>query len=78
MSNKFQKDINSQYFYFCFTNRKRTDIITKLERFLDLREVRDPDPSYALNIDNFIKILAIQMRFRFEIIILISGLVLFL
>ena len=28
----------------------------------------DPDPSYALTFDNMVKMLAIQMRFRFVIV----------
>ena len=28
-------------------------------------KIKDPDPSYVLTVDNVIKILAIQMRFRY-------------
>ena len=28
-------------------------------------KIRDPDPSYVLTVDNVIKMLAIQMRFRY-------------
>ena len=50
-----------------FPDRTREDILLKLTWFLGLTQVIDPDPSYALNVDNFVKILAIQTRFRFEI-----------
>jgi hypothetical protein len=33
---------------------------------LDLRSIKDPDQSYVLTVDNLIKILAIQMRFRLD------------
>lgn len=42
---------------------KKDQILIKLAVFMGI-EPHDPDPSYALTADNFIKILAIQMRFR--------------
>ena len=39
-------------------------MIEKLGRVMGLESVKDPDPSYVLTVDNVIKILAIQMRFR--------------
>ena len=44
--------------------RTRKDIIGKLTNFLGFKEAHDPDPSYALNVDNFVKMLAILVRFR--------------
>lgn len=42
---------------------KRT-MIEKMRMVMGLGVVNDPDPSYVLTVDNVIKILAIQMRFR--------------
>ena len=43
-------------------------MMEKMSRVMGLGNFNDPDPSYVLTIDNMIKILAIQMRFRSEII----------
>ena len=42
---------------------KRT-MMQKMGLVLGLECLSDPDPSYVITIDNVIKILAIQMRFR--------------
>ena len=42
---------------------KRT-MIEKMRMVMGLGHANDPDPSYVLTVDNVIKILAIQMRFR--------------
>jgi hypothetical protein len=39
-------------------------MIMKIATVMGLEMVYDPDPSYVLTVDNVIKILAIQMRFR--------------
>ena len=39
-------------------------MIKKMSRVMGLENFSDPDPSYVLTIDNMMKILAIQMRFR--------------
>ena len=39
-------------------------MIVKVATVMGLEMVYDPDPSYVLTVDNVIKILAIQMRFR--------------
>ena len=39
-------------------------MMQKMSLVMGLRNFIDPDPSYVLTIDNMIKILAIQMRFR--------------
>ena len=39
-------------------------MMEKMGFVLGLEYLSDPDPSYVLTIDNVIKILAIQMRFR--------------
>ena len=40
-------------------------MIKKVGTVMDLEFIHDPDPSYVLTVDNLIKILAIQMRFRY-------------
>ena len=40
-------------------------MIVKVGTVMGLDFVYDPDPSYVLTVDNLIKILAIQMRFRY-------------
>ena len=40
-------------------------MIQKIGMVMGLRRVKDPDPSYVLTVDNVIKMLAIQMRFRY-------------
>ena len=42
-------------------------MISKIGTVMGLSQVHDPDPSYVLTVDNLIKILAIQMRFRCNI-----------
>ena len=39
-------------------------MMQKMSLVMGLEYVTDPDPSYVLTVDNVIKILAIQMRFR--------------
>ena len=39
-------------------------MMQKMRLVMGLEYLRDPDPSYVLTVDNVIKILAIQMRFR--------------
>ena len=43
---------------------KKDRMISVAGNVMGLDQVRDPDPSYVLTVDNLIKILAIQMRFR--------------
>ena len=54
--------------------KHRVEILKKLHRVLESStldpddfyfEMIDPDPSYALTFDNLVKMLAIQMRFRY-------------
>lgn len=40
-------------------------MVQKLGTVMGLDWLHDPDPSYVLTIDNLIKMLAIQMRFRY-------------
>ena len=41
-------------------------MIEKIGMVMGLESVKDPDPSYVLTVDNVIKMLAIQMRFRYK------------
>jgi hypothetical protein len=47
-----------------FRRWTRDVMIMKIASVMGLEMVYDPDPSYVLTVDNVIKILAIQMRFR--------------
>ena len=47
--------------------------IMKLARFMDTEWLADPDPGYVLTLDNMRKILAILMRFRCNIPVVIMG-----
>ncbi len=46
---------------------KKSEMIKKLSMVMGLEFVYDPDDTYVLTVDNMIKILAIQMRFRYVI-----------
>ena len=49
----------------CLHNfRNKELMVQKLGTVLGLKNPKDPDVSYVLTVDNLIKILAIQMRFR--------------
>ena len=41
-------------------------MIDRLCRVLGVEYAEDPDPSYVLTSDNFLKMVAIHMRFRYE------------
>ena len=43
---------------------KKDDMIKKISMVMGVEKPKDPDKSYVLTVDNVIKILAIQMRFR--------------
>ena len=47
----------------CRTWQKRT-MIEKITTVMGIKFPHDPDESYVLTVDNLIKILAIQMKFR--------------
>ena len=44
---------------------KKEAMIEKVGTVMGLEFIYDPDPTYVLTVDNLIKILAIQMRFRY-------------
>ena len=52
-------------FYLCF---HREDMIERLCRVFGVDYAEDPDDSYVLTSDNFLKMMAIHMRFRYEFI----------
>ena len=47
-------------------------MIEKIGMVMGLESVKDPDPSYVLIVDNVIKMLAIQMRFRYKNVMALS------
>jgi hypothetical protein len=47
-----------------YHNWTKEVMVEKIATVMGLDMVYDPDPSYVLTVDNVIKILAIQMRFR--------------
>jgi hypothetical protein len=47
-----------------YHNWTKEVMVKKIATVMGLVMVYDPDPSYVLTVDNVIKILAIQMRFR--------------
>ena len=51
----------------------KATMIQKLSRVMGIEEFKDPDGTYVLTVDNLIKILAIQMRFRCSIPVIIMG-----
>ena len=48
-------------------------MVEKLSRVMGIEDFKDPDDTYVLTVDNLIKILAIQMRFRCGIPVVIMG-----
>eukprot|EP00731_Ephydatia_muelleri_P002838 Em0001g2838a len=63
--------VNFNEDYSCW---KKVDMIKKLAIVMGLNmEVTDPDASYALTVDNVLKILAMQMRFRCDIPVILMG-----
>ena len=53
-------------------------MIEKISTVMGVEFPYDPDESYVLTVDNIIKILAIQMRFRYGLIKLSSTKVLWI
>ncbi|XP_067914411.1 E3 ubiquitin-protein ligase rnf213-alpha-like isoform X2 [Heterodontus francisci] len=51
----------------------RKEKIRKLALVLGVKEAKDPDETYELTADNMMKMLAIHMRFRCEIPVIIMG-----
>ena len=54
-------------------NWQKGDMIKTLATVMGIKDYRDPDKTYVLTVDNLIKILAIQMRFRCGIPVVIMG-----
>lgn len=48
-----------------YHNWHKLQMLEKLAAVMGMEFVSDPDESYVLTLDNMIKILAIQMRFRY-------------
>ena len=51
----------------------KQDMINKIATVMGLNKAEDPDSTYVLTVDNVIKILAIQTRFRCGIPVVIMG-----
>ena len=49
-------------------------MIEKIGMVMGLESIDDPDPSYVLTVDNVLKMLAIQMRFRYKSMMALSYL----
>ena len=47
-----------------YRNWDKMTMMQKMSLVMGLENLKDPDPSYVLTVDNVIKMLAIQMRFR--------------
>uniref|UniRef100_A0A1I8GUQ9 AAA domain-containing protein n=3 Tax=Macrostomum lignano TaxID=282301 RepID=A0A1I8GUQ9_9PLAT len=56
-----------------FENRSRTDKLDCLRRILGSENTADPDPSYELTADNARKMLAVYMRFRCNLPVVVMG-----
>ena len=56
-----------------FDGLSRHQKLTFLSQVMGLGEITDPDPSYQLTVDNVVKLLAIHMRFRCHIPVVIMG-----
>ena len=57
--------------YVCMFRTKAT-LLAKLATVIGLkknniRDIKDPDPSYVITVDNVMKMMAILMRFRYEV-----------
>ena len=60
--------VNFQDDYRCWT---KPIMIEKISTVMGIEFPHDPDESYVLTVDNVIKILAIQMRFRYDLCALV-------
>ena len=56
-----------------YRNWEKAAMLQKLSMVMGVDFVHDPDETYVLTVDNLIKILAIQMRFRCGIPVVIMG-----
>ena len=61
-------DLNENY-----QKLERSKKLAKLAMVMDIKSPQDPNPSYVLTLDNIRKILAILMRFRCNIPVVIMG-----
>ncbi len=51
-----------------YRNWGKAVMIEKISTVMGVKLLHDPDESYVLTVDNLIKVLAIQMRFRYKIV----------
>ena len=75
MTPRLYKGLKHQRVNFSDDYRKwqKSEMIEKLSLVMGVNCPRDPDETYVLTVDNLIKILAIQMRFRCGIPVVIMG-----
>ena len=75
MSPKLYKRLKHQGVNFSddYHNWKKSKMIAKLSLVMGMDRLCDPDKTYILTVDNLVKILAIQMRFRCGIPVVIMG-----
>ena len=64
--------VNKVNFEDNYRNWKKETMVHKIATVIGVKSPKDPDSSYVLTVDNVIKILAIQMRFRSAYICLIK------
>ena len=67
MTPQLQAALNDQNVNFedNYQTWSKQKMVQKIGTVMELTEVQDPDKSYVLTVDNLLKILAIQMRFRY-------------
>ena len=64
---------NSVDIYEDYRQWSKSTMLEKIAAVMGLNHAHDPDETYVLTVDNLIKILAIQMRFRCGIPVVIMG-----
>ena len=67
MTHELYTGLNAQRVNFSddYHNWSKEVMIHKISTVMGIEWLDDPDPTYVLTVDNLIKILAIQMRFRY-------------
>ncbi|KAE8588683.1 hypothetical protein XENTR_v10022690 [Xenopus tropicalis] len=75
MTRQLYRDLENQrvQFNIDFDTLPREEKITMLSRVLGINKPQDPDETYELTMDNTLKILAVTMRFRCGIPVVIMG-----
>ncbi|XP_053391304.1 E3 ubiquitin-protein ligase rnf213-alpha-like, partial [Mercenaria mercenaria] len=66
-------DVNGVPLQENFDNRSRQEKIQRLRNVMGINETHDPDDTYELTTDNVKKMMAIHMRFRSDIPVIVMG-----